>query len=247
MVVSTERPSRTAHSDAPAPRWQVIDPARRGRSPARRTARRRRPGVGQPVEPEAPQAPSLAPRRRQGVGAGRGGQGGVEGGVEAGDVRARSGRCARAAAMPASARGWCSGASGVSARMRSTTSAVDRRVAATRSGPPCTTRWPTASTAATPASTASMASAARPSSPSHGSTSGSPRTRVVGPDDQRQLQRADEPALTTRTRSARPGPVPGLGEVLAVVARVAAVLGAQVDHLLAHRRGVRCRGRAPGR
>ena len=40
MVVSTERPSRTAASDAPAPRWQVTSRSPAGGRPSSSAARR---------------------------------------------------------------------------------------------------------------------------------------------------------------------------------------------------------------
>ena len=58
---------------------------------------------------------------------------------------ARRGSARAAAAMPARLCGWCSGASGTSARSRAIT-ASSTSTGAARSGPPCTTRWPTAAT-----------------------------------------------------------------------------------------------------
>ena len=89
IVVSTDRPSRTAASDAPAPRWQVTSRRPVGRPPEQLGRAPRGVGVRQPVEPVPAQVPALAPLRRQRVG-GRGGrQRGVERRVEAGDRRAR--------------------------------------------------------------------------------------------------------------------------------------------------------------
>ena len=85
IVVSSELPSLIAHSDAPAPRWQLT--IRRpeascseqlGRAP-------RDPGVREAVKAVAAQPPALAPLCRQRVGRGGGGDGGVEGGVKACD------------------------------------------------------------------------------------------------------------------------------------------------------------------
>ncbi len=77
IVVSTQRPSRTAASDAPAPRWQVTT------RPGARASRR--PGVGEAVEAVAPQRPALAPGGGQRVGRRGSRQPGVERGVEARD------------------------------------------------------------------------------------------------------------------------------------------------------------------
>ncbi len=87
MVVSTERPSRTAASDAPAPRWQVTT-RRPSASPAddlRRPSRGIR--VREPVEAVPAEVPALAPLGRERVGERRGRERGVEGRVEAGDGR----------------------------------------------------------------------------------------------------------------------------------------------------------------
>ena len=77
IVVSTQTPSRTAASDAPAPRWQLTTRAAGGAP--------RGVGVREAVEAEAPQAEALAPLPRQGVGRGRRRQRRVKRGVEAGD------------------------------------------------------------------------------------------------------------------------------------------------------------------
>ena len=63
IVVSTERPSRTAASDAPAPRWQSRPTPRAGQ--LRRAPRR--VGVREAVEAVAAHAPALAPLARQRV------------------------------------------------------------------------------------------------------------------------------------------------------------------------------------
>ena len=57
------------------------------------------------------------------------------------------GSARRAAAIAASARGWCSGASGDERRRARTPTASSITTGAAKSGPPCTTRWPTASIA----------------------------------------------------------------------------------------------------
>ena len=55
----------------------------------------------------------------------------------------RSGSASRATAMPSTAGGLCSGASGASSSSRAI-NASSTSVGRYRSGPPCTTRWPTA-------------------------------------------------------------------------------------------------------
>ena len=93
------------------------DEPQAGRGPAQQLGRASRGvGVGEPVEAEAPQAVALAPLGRQRVGRGGGRQPGVERGVEARHRRQRAGSAAVTAASASSAAGWCSGASGVSAR-----------------------------------------------------------------------------------------------------------------------------------
>jgi hypothetical protein len=103
IVVSTQRPSRTAASDAPAPRWQLTTRGARG---AREAYAWR-----QAVEAEAPHAEALAPRARQRVGRRGRRQRRVERRVEAGDrghVGQRAGRrrpCRPAPRAGAAARG----------------------------------------------------------------------------------------------------------------------------------------------
>ena len=70
--------------------------------------------VGEAVEAVAPHAlVVIGARQRERVG--DEGMAAVEGGVEAGDLR-RPGKASIAASMPAMLCGWCSGASGMSAR-----------------------------------------------------------------------------------------------------------------------------------
>ena len=94
--------------------------------------------VGQAVEPVPPDA--LRPR--SGPGSGRRcadfGQPAVERGVEARDLR-HAGESRRSCSMPAIAAGWCSGASGTSARAASITSS-SMSAGPKNSAPPCTTR-----------------------------------------------------------------------------------------------------------
>ena len=102
IEVSMLRPSRTAPSEAPAPRYR----SRPGGLPGTSSAPGARPGVDSPWKPSGgrPSAPST-PRQR--VGIGRGGQPGVEGGVEAatcGTSAAGAGRRpGRAATWPGAA------------------------------------------------------------------------------------------------------------------------------------------------
>src|SRR5579859_1511118 len=102
--------------------------------------------------------------------------------------------------------------------------------------PPCTTRWPTASTPSRPRTApSSSASSKRPPTAlnSCSATVESSSTRLTFSDD--------EPALTTSTlkRLIRPHPVQDVGWVLAVVARVLAVAQALVVHPLTDVRGLR--------
>ena len=61
IVVSSEEPSLIAHSEAPAPRWQLT--IRRSLPGSAEQLRRasRDPGVGEAVEAVAAQTPALAP------------------------------------------------------------------------------------------------------------------------------------------------------------------------------------------
>ena len=79
IVVSTERPSSTAVTEQPPPRWQTT---------SRRAAHLlRRPRDRKPVEAVAADAPLLPPARRHGVRRGLRRDRRVEGRVEDGDVR----------------------------------------------------------------------------------------------------------------------------------------------------------------
>jgi hypothetical protein len=84
IVVSTERPSAIAHSDAPAPRWQLT----RRRPPGGRAvaARGARPNCARARESRSGESASARARRlaaRRSLAAA--GRRGVKGGVEAGD------------------------------------------------------------------------------------------------------------------------------------------------------------------
>ena len=78
MLVSTERPSSTAETEHPPPRWQTTS---RSRNALRRPLHRK------PMEAEAPQAPLLRPAARDRVDRRLVGDGRVEGSVEHGHVR----------------------------------------------------------------------------------------------------------------------------------------------------------------
>ena len=104
IVVSTERPPRTAASDAPAPRWQVTSRSADGGRPS---SSRRAPG-GPRVAGGRGSRSAASPKRSiqsagQRVQRGRGRGCRVKGGVEAGDGRQGRAR-GRTAAMPPSAR-----------------------------------------------------------------------------------------------------------------------------------------------
>ena len=121
IVVSTDRPSRTAHRLAPLPRWAIDRPAqpfsahvarrrtrtrgRGSRSGARRRARAAR---------AAPEGGLLRDRV-------------VEGRVEARHLGHAGERRPPLPSMPAMAAGWCSGASGIERPAGREEGVVDRR------------------------------------------------------------------------------------------------------------------------
>ena len=117
MVVSTERPSRTAHSDAPAPRWHVTTCARRPR-PAPRTRARGR-GSRSAARRSARATRAGARRSLPAAGAWRGRP------CRSRRPRARRGNARRTASSAASDFGWWSGASAVSSGSAASTCLVD--------------------------------------------------------------------------------------------------------------------------
>ena len=146
---------------------------RHGRELGRARARVR---VRQPVEPVPADAPPGPPGCRKGVGRGRGGQRRVERRVEAGDRPGPPGARGRTASSAASAAGWWSGARSVSERMPSTMPASTSTGPVNRV-PPCTIRWPTASTG--PMTATADASWSIRSSPSSGPRSAEATIGVV--------------------------------------------------------------------
>ena len=108
IVVSTDAPSRIAHSEAPAPRWQLTMRSVRATNQRRRPPRD--PSVGQAVKPVAPEPPALSPGRGQRVRDRGRRQRRVKRGVEAGDrrqvraARPRRRRARRATSAGAAAR-----------------------------------------------------------------------------------------------------------------------------------------------
>src|SRR5918997_2909421 len=129
----------------------------------------------------------------------------------------------RAAWMPATAPGLCSGASGISSEISAITASV-MITGSEKSGPPCTTRWPTARnptvSRSMPASVraafisvmAALWSATPPGSPIR---STSPLASTPPPSGTSSWYFSDEdPALSTRTGDAcgaglMPSPSPG--------------------------------------
>src|SRR5262245_20991130 len=151
-----------------------------------------------------------------------------------------SGMARRTRSRAARERGWWSGASGVSDRsLVSTPSSTS--VAARYARPPCTTRWPTASTS--PRSAMWRAISAGASDPTSVSSVRAPIACPSGSTTDSFSE--DEPALTTRIRStvtrplARPRPVADLGQVLALEPRVVSRLQLLVDHQLPDVAGLR--------
>ncbi len=69
IVVSSERPSLIAHSDAPAPRWQLTIRSPDSVPSEQLGCASRDPGVREAVKAVAAQPPALAPLRGQRVGA----------------------------------------------------------------------------------------------------------------------------------------------------------------------------------
>ncbi len=192
IVVSTLRPPDGGQRRA---RAQVAghhpEPLRR-RGPQLRGAPR---GirVGQAVESVAAQAEPLPPGRGQRVRRRGGRHPGVERGVEAGHL-GHAGQQRGSASIPPRARGWCSGASSVTASISRRT-AASSSAAAVSFGPPCTMRWPTASTPGE--GVEESARAGRWASVSQCSTSVAARISSAG--SSRLSLRLLDPALTTRT------------------------------------------------
>ena len=178
IVVSTERPAAIAHSDAPAPRWQLDDPQLWSTA---RAARERGgdPGVREPVEAVAAQRPALAPARRQRVGVRGRRQRGVERGVEAGDGRALGQRGRHRVERGERLR-LVQRRESTSSRRPSSTAASISTGSRNRS-PPWTIRWPTASASPSPSASAwrsSPASSAARGAASSRSTSVRRRRRA---------------------------------------------------------------------
>ena len=138
IVVSTDRPSRTAVTEQPPPRWQTT--SRSGQAPARRPIARRARGSrsgGCPI----PRATARAPRTSM---------------PPAGSSRGTPCRRRRPAARPGSRRSACSiaASAGRVVQRRELLELHDLlaelrasiRTGSRNRGPPCTMRWATAST-----------------------------------------------------------------------------------------------------
>ena len=152
--VDGPRRPRTAASDAPAPRWQVTT-RRSATAPEQLGGPARGVGVREPVEAVAAQRPALAPLRRAArrcaPAAGSVAWKAVSKQATCGHVGQQR---ARTASSPASDLGWCSGARSVERLELRDHAVVDRARRRVKRSPPCTTRWPTASTVAQPSSRA---------------------------------------------------------------------------------------------
>ena len=212
---------------------------------ARRDATRRR---AKAVEAEAAHPPLLAPASRERVGGGRGRERRVERGVEARDLRKRGEHARACRRMPATARGWCSGASGVEREQRAFGAGVDHGPAR---GTRCRRARPGGRPRRTPAARRATLVELRPSRP---------RRRlpafdvVLGLDlvvvaEHAQLEAArsrvhDEHAHQFRPARPSRGPraCPRRARACTRTCRVRCV-----DHVLAHVRGGAHRARARGR
>ena len=201
IVVSTERPSSTALTEQPLPRWQTT--SRRQRSAPRiRVGLLVAPRDVEPVKAVAAQLEALAPLARQRVRRGLRRQRAVKGGVEAGDLRqARQRRGGRVDALERGARvqrrqrrerGDRGARVGVDARRPGEArpavhdAVPDRLGAAARVGERRAQR-------------AGVAAGARRPAPS----ARSPRSRIASvAASTSACLRLLEPALTTRTRTA---------------------------------------------
>ena len=248
IVVSTERPSRTAASDAPAPRWQVTSRSAIEGSPEELRRAPRCIGVREAVEAVLAQVPALAPLGRDRVGGGRRRHRRRGMPCRSTRPRARPGGRAVTAASAASDFGWWSGARSVRARRCAHDLAVDPdglRVARSAVDDPV----------ADGVDRPEPADGAR-----HGGGVGQPagRGQVRRPHDpivrvehpELQAARArvdDEDPHGGRPAQRGPGPVPDLGSVLALQARVGPCAQAPVDHQLADVGGPRPEARARGR
>ena len=254
IVVSTERPSRIAHSDAPAPRWQLTSrrPAARraeqlGRAPGD-------PGVREAVEAVAADAPALAPRRGQRVG--RRGRAAASRGRRCRSTRPPARRAARAVTgvergerlrlVQRRQRRVSSRSARLDARRRSRTGAREALAAV---DDPVADRVGVAQAVVERARRARRRRSRR-----RARRARAPPSVVVAAPSSAQLEAAragvdDEDAQRAvleraARRRVRPGPVAHLGRVVAVLARVGAVAQARVDHLLAQR--ARRARRGPG-
>ena len=198
MVVSTETPPRTAASEAPAPRWQVTirssadRPADELGRPPRRVGVARARGSRTGAAPSARSTPAAArrwPRRRQRR---------VEGGVEAGHRR-HVGQQLAAGADAGQRAGLVQRRQVADRAQRPARACRRRRTGPVCRGPPCTTRWPTASTGPQRARNVrqrlQVPLALQPSTVVAASTVPSSSSRLS--------LRLLDPALTTRTLIAR--------------------------------------------
>ena len=138
IVVSTERPSRTAVTEQPPPRWQTTS-----RGDAHLLGR---PLHREAVEAVAADAPLVAPARRQRVRRRLVGHRRVERRVEDGDVRHV--RAARACASldRRQRRPRCAAARARRARSSAARTPSSTTTGSRKRAPPCTTRCATAST-----------------------------------------------------------------------------------------------------
>ncbi len=217
IVVSTERPSRTAVTEQPPPRWQTTRRGTATRSAAHWT--------------ESPWKPYRriphSSRQRAGTAYVRASAGSVAWNVVSKTATCgTSGKTARAARIPSSAGALCSGASSVSATSsRSTASSIT--TGPSNREPPCTTRCATAST-------------------SRGTSSSEATGSAESSEPTRESLRLVEPALTTRivstarsNRGSRGRPRRGRAS------RPARAGGGRPSPAEAGRRSPR--GRAPGR
>ena len=141
IVLATLRPPTIAHMLLPLPRCATtVRPAAAFGIELRQHA-----GdvlVGQAVEAVAPHA-ALGDRRRQREGLRHLGLGAMEGGVEAGDLRQVGAKLRRRSRSASGCAAGAAAPAGSAWRARRSPRA-STRTACVKSRPPCTTRWPTA-------------------------------------------------------------------------------------------------------